>query len=422
MRKMFQHRGMRLLVTANLISMIGSGMNAAAVIWYILQATHSEVSLGLLVALQTLPSLLLLPFTGVIIDREDRRYLMMGLDVARGLIILLVAVLALGHHVLVWQLYGMTILVAVGFWMFWPTINALVQELSPSGQLLDANSLMLAAVQGGWVLAGSVVGFLYNKIGLGGILLLDCGTYAISIACVYHVRKGRVTVTHLKPPAEEEEKAPPDHPAARYLHELGEGLRYAHNHRRVRLLGLAWALFIAAMMTQGVISAPLSDRILHRGAAGYGWLNAGWAFGAFTSMAYAAWFIRRNGAHRSVTLTMCVIAAALLLLPSIPWIAFAVPIYFVMGSSRGVGGIAIQSEMMEMVPKYFMGRVQNTFFFLASALQIITALVAGEAAHRNGLRFGFYIVASMYLGAALAAWWPVREPAIALEPGRPAAD
>jgi MFS family permease len=398
MREMFQHRGMRLLVAANLVSMIGSGMNAAAVIWYILEATHSEVSLGLLVAMQTLPSLILLPFTGVIIDREDRRHLMMGLDVARGLIILIVAILALTHYVRVWQLYGMTILISVGFWMFWPTINALVQELSPEGGLLDANSLMLAAVQGGWVLAGAMVGFV----------LLDCATYAVSIACVYHVRKGRVTVTHLKPQGEGE-APPPDKAVARYFHELAEGFRYAHNDHRVRLLGLAWALFIAAMMTQGVISAPLSDRVLHRGAVGYGWINAGWALGAFTSMFYASRFIRRNGAHRSVTLTMLVIAVALVLLPSIPWIGLTVPIYFVMGSGRGVGGIAISSEMMQIVPKYFMGRVQNTFFFIASALQICTALLAGEAAHRDGLKFGFYIVAAMYFGAALAASWPVRE-------------
>jgi MFS family permease len=411
---------MRLLVVANLVSMIGSGMNAAAVIWFILQATHSEVSLGLLVALQTLPSLVLLPFTGVIIDREDRRHLMMGLDVARGLIILLVAILALTQHVHVWQLYGMTILISVGFWMFWPTINALVQELSPEGGLLDANSLMLAAVQGGWVLAGAMVGFVYNKIGLGGILLLDCATYAISIACVYHVRKGRVTVTHLKPVTED--KAPPDKAVARYFHELTEGFRYAHSDRRVRLLGLAWALFIAAMMTQGVISAPLSERILHRGAVGYGWINAGWASGAFTSMFYASRFIRRNGAHLSATLTMLVIAVALVLLPAVPWIALTVPIYFVMGSGRGVGGIAISSEMMEIVPKYFMGRVQNTFFFLASALQICTALLAGEAAHRDGLKFGFYIVAAMYVGAALAAWWPARATQLVEDPDKQAAD
>ena len=421
MREMLQHRGMRLLIVANLISMVGSGMNAAAVIWYILQATHSEVSLGLLVALQTLPSLVLLPFTGVLIDREDRRHLMMWLDVCRGLVILIVAVLTLTHHVRVWHLYGMTILVSIGFWMFWPTINALVQELTPEDKLLDANSLMLAAVQGGWGLAGAMVGFVYNKIGLGGILLVDGATYAVSIACVYHVRKGRVTVSRLAPYSEGSPAAPAT-AAARYFHELGEGLRYVRRHRRVLLLGLAWALFIAAMMTQGVISAPLSERILHRGAVGYGWINAGWASGAFVSMLYASRLIRRHGANRSVTVTMCLIALSLFILPDIRWIMVTVAIYFVMGSGRGVGGIAIQSEMMEMVPKYFMGRVQNTFFFLASALQICTALLAGEAAHRNGLNYGFWIVGIMYLCGALAAWWPVHEPEAALAASDSAAD
>src|SRR5450759_687545 len=110
MREMFRHRGMRLIFTANLISMIGSGMNSAAVIWYILQATHSEVSLAALIALQTLPSMLLLPFTGVLIDREDRRNLMLWLDSARGAIIFFVAMLVFTHHVRLWHLYAMNIL------------------------------------------------------------------------------------------------------------------------------------------------------------------------------------------------------------------------------------------------------------------------------------------------------------------------
>ena len=174
------------------------------------------------------------------------------------------------------------------------------------------------------------------------------------------------------------------------------------------LIGIAWALFVAAMMTQGVLSAPLSERILHGGAVGYGWLNAGWAVGAFVSVFYASGFIRRHGANRSVTLTMAMIAASLFLLPVSRWLAVAVTIYFVMGSSRGVGGIALSSEMMQLVPRHFMGRVQNAFSFLASALQICTALLVGEAAHRDGLIYGFWMVGAMYLGAALAAWLPVR--------------
>ena len=412
MREIWRHRGMRLVFTANLISMIGSGMNSAAVTWYILQATHSEVSLGIMIALMTLPTLALLPLTGVIIDRNDRRHLMMGLDAVRGTVILTVAILALTHRVHLWQVYGMTMIVSVGFWMFWPTLNALVQELSPEDKLLDSNSLMLAAVQGGWMLAGSVVGFMYNHIGLGGVLVIDAASYVISIACVFQVRKGRVVVTH---PERQDSRERPTKAAAKYFHELREGYEYVVGHRPAMLLGIAWALFIAAMMTQGVLTAPLSDRILHAGAVGYGWLNGGWAIGALVSVVYSSRIIRRYGAHRSVTITMSLIALALFCLPGMRWLALAVMVLFLMGSSRGVGGIAISSEMMQMVPKYIMGRVQNTFFFLASGLQILTSLAAGEAAHREGLRYAYWLVALMYVGAALAASWPVRHSANVME-------
>ena len=405
MREMWQHRGMRLIFTANLISMIGSGMNSAAVIWYILQATHSEVSLGTLIALQTLPSLILLPFTGVLIDREDRRHLMMWLDSARGLIIFGVALLVLTHRAQLWQIYLMNILVAIGFWMFFPTVNALIQELTPDDKMLDSNSLLLAALQGGWLMAGALVGFMYNHIGLGGVLLSDCASYAVSLLCVSQVRKGRVTVSR---PTASVDIQPASGSVARYLHELGEGYSYVRENRRVLLIGIAWALFVAAMMTQGVLSAPLSERILHGGAVGYGWLNAGWAVGAFVSVFYASKFVRRHGANRVVTLTMSVIAASLFVLPVSHWLAIAVTIYFLMGSSRGMGGIALSSEMMQLTPRHFMGRVQNAFSFLASALQICTALLVGEAAHRDGLIYGFWMVGAMYLGAALAAWLPVR--------------
>ena len=203
---------------------------------------------------------------------------------------------------------------------------------------------------------------------------------------------------------------------------MREGLHYVATHRRARYLGIAWALFIAAMMTSGVLTAPLSERIVHGGAVGYGWLNAGWAIGAFVSVIYASRMIRRWGANRIVTATMSVIGLCLFFLPASRWLLMAVPIYIVMGSGRGVGGIAISSEMMEMVPKYFMGRVQNTFFFLASALQIGTSLAVGEAAHREGLRYGFWLVASMYVGAALAAAWPAGEPDAMMQSDQSAAD
>src|SRR6478736_10241358 len=105
MRASFGNRFLRYVFGANMISMLGSGMNSAAVAWYILQATHSEIALGTFAVLQTLPAMLMLPFTGVLIDREDRRRLVMWLDAARAVIILAVAILAFREQVKVWQLY-----------------------------------------------------------------------------------------------------------------------------------------------------------------------------------------------------------------------------------------------------------------------------------------------------------------------------
>src|SRR5246500_452536 len=104
MRAIFSQRPLRFVFAANLISMVGSGMNSAAVAWYILKATHSEMALGTFAVLQTLPAMLMLPFTGVIIDREDRRRLVMTLDAARALVIVAVAYLAFRDRVQVWQL------------------------------------------------------------------------------------------------------------------------------------------------------------------------------------------------------------------------------------------------------------------------------------------------------------------------------
>src|ERR1700728_1933609 len=191
MRNILGRRPLRFVFAANVISMLGSGMNSAAVAWYILQATHSEMALGTFAVLQTIPAMLMLPFTGVLIDREDRRILVMWLDGVRAAIIVTVAILAFKHRVQVWQLYLMNTLVAAGFWMFWPTITALIQELTPEGEFVQSNTFLLAGIQGGWLIAGAIVGFVYEHIGLGGVLLIDVSTYVVSFACYLAVRQGR---------------------------------------------------------------------------------------------------------------------------------------------------------------------------------------------------------------------------------------
>src|SRR6201987_2322174 len=287
MRASFEQLPLRFVFAANLVSMIGSGMNSAAVGWYILQATHSEGALGTLVILQTIPAMLMLPFTGVIIDREDRRRLVMWLDALRAVIILVVAILDFAGKAKIWELYAMNMLVAAGFWMFWPTITALIQELTPGDEFVHANTFLLAGVQGGWLIAGSIVGFVYNKIGLGGVLLVDVSTYVVSFLCYFAVRKGRHVVPR---PAElHADMVAAESAFDKFFRELREGIQFLRGRRQIVMLGLSWALFLSAMMTGVVVTPPLSE-CFHAGAVGYGWLNGGWGVGAFVSAFYAPFF------------------------------------------------------------------------------------------------------------------------------------
>ncbi len=409
MRTILRKRELRLVFMANLVSMVGSGMNSAAVTWYVLQATRSEMALGTLVMIQTIPALLMLPFTGVIIDREDRRHLVIFLDTVRALFILGIAALAFLGRVHVWQLYAMAVFVSAGFWMFWPTVTALIQELTPGAEFVHANSFLLAGVQGGWLLAGAIVGFTYNHVGLAGVLLIDFSTYLVSIACYLAVRQGRHVVT--RPGGLHEQAMRAEGALARYGRELREGVHYLRGNRYVVLLGISSALFTAAMLTQGVVTAPLSDRILHAGSVGYGWLNAGWAVGALLSVFYVAPLIQRLRSRAAVAFSMAMLTGCLAGAPFSHWLAVAVFVYFVMGSGRGVAGVAISSALMEQVPPQLMGRVQNTFYFAATGLQIALALLVGATAHRLGLRYGFLIIGGVYAAAFLSAAWPAATPA-----------
>ncbi len=388
MRLIPQTRPLRFVFAANVISMLGSGMNSAAVAWTILQKTHSEMALGTFAVLQTLPAMLMLPFTGVIIDREDRRRLVMMLDVARAVVILVVALLAFQGRVQVWQLYLMNTLVSAGFWMFWPTITALIQELTPEGEFVQSNTLLLAGVQGGWMIAGALVGFVYEHIGLGGVLLIDVGTYLVSFLCYFAVRKGRHVVPRageLKHDLEAAETA-----VERFLREMREGLAFLRGNRRVVFLGMSWALFLGAMLTGVVVTPPLSDRVFHAGATGYGWLNGGWGVGAFLSALYVPGVIARVGARSSIAISMLLLTVVMALLPFSP--------------------CAMNTSLMEQVPQHFMGRVQNTFYFFGTLLQVTLGFGVGAVASRISLTAGFGVIAAVYGVAFGSACWPVKAP------------
>ena len=411
-------RGFRFFSVAMFVSLFGSGLNFTAVSWYILSATHSTIKVSLQVIVVTLPGLLVPFLGGVLIDRLDRRYLGVLLDLARGVAVLATAYIAWHGHLQLWNLYAMTLVTGMGSAMYWATVNALVQEVIPPSQFTGANAAVLIGVQSGMLVAGAFVGFLYDWAGIAGILVIDGATYFVSAFCLYQMRRGYVsprerqrypreysdateaTVLALES-GENPEVAEAGLSLAIYA-DLKEGFAYLKQQPRVRALGVTHAAMMAGVVSANVVLVALANDVLHAGARGLGFLEAGWAIGAITGGLLASQL------SQSVRMTLYVAAIAGLstghfVVPFVSFLVGAVVLQTIFGFCRAVAGVVAQSSLMSIVPRHFMGRTQSAIAILSTALQLLMSFSLGWIAQRFNIYAGFALLAVMYGGAGFFA-------------------
>ena len=414
-KALFSRPGFRYFFAAMFVSLFGTGMNFAGVTWYILGATNSTVKVSLIVILVTLPGLVVPLFGGVLIDRVDRRFLGIALDLGRAAIVLTTAAVAYFGHIELWQIYLMVVLLGVGFAIYWSTTNALVQEVIPQGQLVGANAAVLIAVQGGMMIAGALVGFVYERAGLAGILGIDGATYVVSALCLLRLRQGYFPPRahpQASPPTIEappEVVEPPVIPSivepglgVGMLADIQEGLRYLRTQPRVLALGLTFACMMAGVLSSNVLVVALARNLLQAGARGYGFMEAGWAVGAITG-GLAAGLLAR---HRPLTVlitALVILSLGHALFPYAGVLVVAVAMNALFGGCRALGGVLTQSSIMATVPRRLMGRTQSAFSVISTLLQVVMSFSLGWLAEHINLKVAFLVLGVLYAAAVAAA-------------------
>ena len=162
-----------------------------------------------------------------------------------------------------------------GFAVYWPTSQALVQEIASKEELIHANSVLLMGVQSGMLLAGGFVGFLYERIGLAGVMSVDTGTYVASMLCIYGLRSGK------HPPRPAGSRAlDTGGSVARFAREIREGFEFLRAQPTLLALGLTYALLMAGVVSGNVVVVALVKDVFQGTAVGFGLVEAGWGVGA----------------------------------------------------------------------------------------------------------------------------------------------
>ncbi len=262
-------RNYRLYFSGQLISVPGTWLQTVAQAWLVLELSSSGSALGVTVALQTVPVLLLGAWTGSVADRIDKRKLLIGTQATQGLLAAILGTLALTGVVQLWMVWILALGLGITRSFDTPTRQAFVSELVEGPSLARAigiNSTVVSAARmigpaaGGVIIAAVGVGwcFLLNAVSFVGPLI---GLLAMDASKLYR----------------------PEIPPTRKPHAVRAGLRYVRN-RRDLLIPLLMMALVGTLAFEFQVTIPLmAHSAFHLGATGFGLLYAAMGAGAVVS-------------------------------------------------------------------------------------------------------------------------------------------
>lgn len=171
-----------------LVSTLGSGLTGFALGVWIYQQTHSTILFSLNLLAFAVPNLLVSPIAGALVDRWDRRWVMVMSDTGAGLCTLAVAFLFTSGNLQVWQVIALTALSAAFSTFQWPAYSAATSLLVPKEQLGRAGGMVQIGEAISHLISPALAGALFVTIGLQGVVLVDFATYTFAILTLLFVR------------------------------------------------------------------------------------------------------------------------------------------------------------------------------------------------------------------------------------------
>jgi len=289
----------RLYFFGQAISLTGTWMQTVAQSFLVLHLTGSGFDVGLVVALQTLPVLLLGPYGGVIADRVDKRKLMVVLQSLMGVQALVFGILTLTHTITLWQIAILAVILGLNNTFENPARQTFVFEMVGQKDLRNAVSLNTVLVNVARAVGPAAAGIIIAAGGYGICFLINAVSFVAVVASLL-----RMDVTKISP-------APP---TKRARGQLLEGFRYVKGE-----VGLAIPLVMMAIVGclayEFQVTLPvMATRAFNGGSQSYGFMTAAMGVGAIVGGLWVAARGRTGltAMTRSAAVFMVVITAAAL--------------------------------------------------------------------------------------------------------------
>ena len=386
------------LWTASTLSALGTGLTVVAAPLYVSARTSNALIVAATTGVAMLPWLLFALPAGVLVDRVDRRRLMVAVDWARAAAmgVLAVAILAGWSSIVLLDL--VLFLINTGETAFEPAAQSMVPAVVSRDQLERANGWLVGGLTlSRYMIAGPLGGFMF-VVAASIPFFANAGTYAAS-AILIGLVSGTYRVARPGP-------ASPDAPGGPrgVRAEVAEGLRWLLRQRMLRTMAILIGLLNITLAAATAVLVLLARERLHVGSVGYGSLFTCMAVGSLLGSAVGDRVIRRVTATWTIRIGLIVEALTHLTL------ALATNVYVVgvvlaaFGIHAALWTIVGTSLRQRLTPAHMLGRVSSANLFISAGGEVAGALLGGALAGAFGITAPYWVGFVVALIVVATTW------------------
>ncbi|MGV9826743.1 MFS transporter [Gordonia sp. NPDC003429] len=381
----------RLYFTGQAVSLIGTWMQATAQAWLVLTLSGSTSTLGVIVALQAVPILVIGPYAGVVADRVDRRTLMIALQSVMGVLAAVLAVLTFGGWVRVWQIAVLALLLGLNNAFENPARQAFIHQIVGTDLIRNAVTLNSVMVNAARSVGPAVAGVLLAAAGAGWCFAINAASFVAVVASLAMMRTAEITE---------------EQPVARAKGQLREGLRYVAD-KPVLWVPLLMMGLVGTLAYEFQVSLPAAARdVFDGGPQAFGFMTSSMGVGAVVGGLIVA--ARGTTGLRTLVIASTGFGVTIALTAAAPTLWMAIAALFFVGwlsvsfMSTGNATLQLNSE-----PR-MRGRVMSLWSVAFMGSTPIGGPLIGWIIEVAGARAGLAVgAASCFIAAGLGAtvWW-----------------
>jgi MFS family permease len=353
------------------VSLMGTWMQMTAQAWLVLTLSDSASALGVIIALQTLPVLVLGPYGGVIADRVNKLRLMISLQTAMGVQALILGLLTVTGEVRLWQVGVLAALLGLNNAFESPARQSFMLEMVGRDSLRTAVSLNSTMVNLARVVGPAIGGVLIATTGVGICFLINAASFIVVIWTLLRLDRSAIT---------------PSTPLVRGKGQLREGLRYVARTPELGIPLLMMALAGVFAFEFQVTLPVLAKQALDQGSEGFGLMTAAMGVGAVGGGLLVA--ARGKTGLRPLTIAAAAFGVVLLLAAMAPTLPLALGALVLVGWGS-VTFMAIGNTTLQLAAAPEMrGRVMSLWFVAFQGSTPIGGPLLGWAMGWAGARVG----------------------------------